>query len=302
MPSPDAQITREEVRFQSGETECAAVLLRPDAADDVPCVVLGHGFGAVKEGGLIRSGERFAEAGYASLAFDYRYFGESGGEPRQLLDISKQLDDWQAAVAFARGQAGIDPDRIAIWGSSFGGGHVWDVAASDPRIAAAISQVPYIDGVKTLLGLGPVHSLRLTVAALADFASGLIGRGPRRIAIVGRPGSTAAMTTPDALPGYSSIYDPEFEWRNEFVSRVALKMPLYRPGRRAPSLGCPILVQVASDDAITPPGPAIEAAGNAPKGELITYAGLGHFDIYRGEPFEQALSDQLDFLGRHLSA
>jgi fermentation-respiration switch protein FrsA (DUF1100 family) len=79
-------------------------------------------------------------------------------------------------------------------------------------------------------------------------------------------------------------------------------MPLYRPGRRAPSLGCPILVQVASDDAITPPGPAIEAAGNAPKGELITYAGLGHFDIYRGEPFEQALSDQLDFLGRHLSA
>ena len=54
----------------------------------VPCVVLAHGFGAVKEGGPVRMAERFAAEGYAGLAFDYRYFGESGGEPRQLLDIN----------------------------------------------------------------------------------------------------------------------------------------------------------------------------------------------------------------------
>ena len=70
--------------------------------------------------------------------------------------------------------------------------------------------------------------------------------------------------------------------------------PLHRPGRRARDVRCPLLVQVAADDAITPPAPAIEAAVGAPRGELMTYAGLGHFDVYRGEPFERAVADQLD--------
>ncbi len=103
MGSPEATLTsaptREQLRFRSGDAECAAVLVRPEADGPVPCVVLGHGFGALKEGGPIRVAERYAEAGYAGLAFDYRHFGESGGEPRQLLDVGRQLDDWRAAVA-----------------------------------------------------------------------------------------------------------------------------------------------------------------------------------------------------------
>ncbi|MDQ3759153.1 MAG: alpha/beta hydrolase, partial [Actinomycetota bacterium] len=87
MASPEAATgspNRTTVRFRSGETECAAVFIRPETTEDVPCVVLGHGFGALKEGGPIRSAERFAAAGIAGLAFDYRYFGDSGGDPRQL--------------------------------------------------------------------------------------------------------------------------------------------------------------------------------------------------------------------------
>ena len=79
-------------------------------------MVLAHGFGAVKEGGPIRSAERFAAEGYAGLAFDYRYFGESGGEPRQLLSVKRQLEDWRAAIAYARTLDGVDPDRIGAVG------------------------------------------------------------------------------------------------------------------------------------------------------------------------------------------
>lgn len=300
MSSPEATVTREEIRFPSGETECAAVLIRPKASEATPCVVLGHGFGALKEGGPIRSAERFAAAGYAGLAFDYRYFGESGGEPRQLVDIAKQLDDWRAAIAHARSLDGIDPGRIVLWGSSFSGGHVFELAAEDRRIAAVVSQAPHIDGIQTLRQLGSANAARLTVAGLIDQVGALFGREPYRIPIVGPPGTTAVMTTADSEPGYRAIYDEGFEWREDVVARVALRVGLYRPGRRAAQVRCPILVQVASDDAITPPGPAIEAAGRAPKGELITYAGLSHFDIYRGESFERAVSDQLDFLDRHL--
>ena len=295
-----ASLTREQVRFRSGDAECAAVLIRPDAPAPAPCVVLGHGFGALKEGGPIRVAERYAGAGYAGLAFDYRHFGESGGEPRQLVDIGRQLDDWRAAVAYARTLDGIDGQRIALWGSSFAGGHVVAIAAGDPRVAAVVSQVPYVDGIPTLLGFGPANILKLTAAGLRDQLGALIGRSPHCIAVVGPPGSTAFMNTPDALPGYEAMYDSGFGWRNEAAARLALWVPLHRPGRRAREVRCPLLVQVAAEDALTPPAPAIEMASSAPRGELLTYAGLGHFDVYRGEPYEQAAADQLEFLDRHL--
>jgi len=302
MASPEvtAPLTRTEVRFRSGENECAAVYLRPETTEAVPCVVLAHGFGALKEGGPIRSAERFAGAGFACLAFDYRYFGESGGEPRQLIDIKRQLEDWRAAIAFARTLEGVDPQRIALWGSSFSGGHALVLAAEDRGIKAVVSQAPHIDGIKTLQRLGPANAARLTFAGIRDVASRALGRGPRRIPLVGQPETMGGMTTPDAEAGYRSIYDEGFEWREDFVPGVALALPLYRPGRSAKDVECPVLIQVCSNDSITPPGPAIDAAAQAPKGELITYAGLSHFDIYRGEDFERAVADQTEFLMRHL--
>lgn len=293
-------LSRTEIRFRSGEADCAGVFVRPTTSEPAPCVVLAHGFGAVKEGGPIRSAERFAAAGFAGLAFDYRHFGESGGEQRQLLSTKRQLEDWRAAIAHARTLDGVDPDRIGLWGSSYSGGHVIALAADDPSIKSVISQLPHTDGIRTLFNVGPAGIARLTYAALRDLAAAALGRGAWNIPIVGPPDSIAAMTTPDAEPGYTAMYDEGFEWRNEFTPRAAIELSLYSPGRRAKDVSCPLLVQVCSDDAITPPAPAIEAASAAPKGELITYAGVGHFDIYRGETFERAVVDQIDFLNRHL--
>ncbi|MDW7563743.1 alpha/beta fold hydrolase, partial [Klebsiella pneumoniae] len=89
---------------------------------------------------------RFVAEGYACLVFDYRYFGDSEGQPRQLLDIKSQLEDWKAAIAYARSLDKIDPNRVVIWGTSFGGGHVLATAANDNRLAAVISQCPFTDG------------------------------------------------------------------------------------------------------------------------------------------------------------
>lgn len=301
MASPEAPpLTRTDVRYSSGDADCAGVFVRPETDEDVPCIVFAHGFGALKEGGPIRMAERYASEGFAGLAFDYRYFGESGGEPRQLLSAKRQLDDWRAAIAYARSLDGVDADRICLWGSSYSGGHVMVLAAEDSSIAAAISQSPHVDGVKTLLAVPPVQQAKLAFAGLRDAAAALLGREAKRIPIVGPPGAMAAMTTPDAEPGYRAMYDEGFEWRNEFTPREALTMAFNSPGKRAGDIRCPILVQVCSDDAVTPPGPAIEAAARAPRGELITYAGVGHFDIYRGELLERAAADQVAFLQRHL--
>src|ERR1044071_2272600 len=124
----------EDVRIPSAGEQLAAYLYRPDAADGaVPCVVMAHGFSAPRDDGLPAYAEAFRDAGFAVVVFDYRHFGASTGEPRQLLDIGRQHEDYCAVVSWARQLHGIDPDRIVLWGSSFSGGHVLAVAAADPR-------------------------------------------------------------------------------------------------------------------------------------------------------------------------
>ena len=295
-----AVVPREDVRFDSGGERCAGWLYRPvETSGDVPCVVLGPGFGAVKEARLGVFAERFAAAGYAAVVFDYRHFGDSEGEPRQLVDIGRQHADWRAAVAHVRGLDGVDGDRIALWGSSFSGGHVIVTAAGDDRVAAVISQVPYTDGPATLRAAGIVDVARLTVAGLRDRAGALLGRDPYLLPIVGPPGSLAAMTSPDAEPGYSALYPEGFPWRNQFSARVALRVGTYSPARKASRVRCPLLVQLATEDAITPPAGARKTAGRAPRGELREYR-AGHFDVYVGDLFERVIADQIEFLGRHL--
>ena len=138
--------TREDVSFDSHGTSCAAWLYRPDGVTNPPIIVMAHGFAAIRLLRLDAYAERFAEAGYAVLVFDYRGWGDSAGEPRRVLDIRAQQRDWRAAVAYARSIEGVDPGRLVLWGTSFGGGHALHLAAEDHDVAAVIAQVPHISG------------------------------------------------------------------------------------------------------------------------------------------------------------
>ena len=115
-----------------------------------------------------RFAERFVEAGLAALVFDYRHFGDSEGEPRQLLDIGLQLEDWTAAIACARTRPEVDETRIALWGSSFSGGHVVPTGARDGHVQAVISQGPFADGLKQLASFSLALNLKMTLHGLRD--------------------------------------------------------------------------------------------------------------------------------------
>src|SRR3954470_8788094 len=106
---------------------------------------MAHGFSGTRDMRLDAYAERFADAGIAALLFDYRHFGASSGEPRQVLDIRKQHADYEAAVAYARRLEWVDADRVALFGSSFSGGHVLALGARDPRLAAIVCQCPFTD-------------------------------------------------------------------------------------------------------------------------------------------------------------
>jgi dienelactone hydrolase len=290
---------RLDTTFSSSGTDCAGWLYRPHGDGHHPMVVMAHGFSGTREQRLDAYAERFCAAGIGVLLFDYRHFGASAGEPRQLLDIASQQADFHAAIAHARGLDWVDPDRVALFGSSFSGGHVIVVAAQDQRIAAIVSQCPFTDGLASLPKLGLENIRRATVAALRDQLGAFAGRPPYYIPAVGAPGSFAVMTSPDAEPGFAALTPPETRWENRVAARIGLRVGTYRPGRAAARLACPALFCVCDGDLLAPAQRTLKYAATASLGEVKRYS-VGHFEIYVGEAWERAVSDQTEFLVRSL--
>jgi alpha-beta hydrolase superfamily lysophospholipase len=251
---------------------------------------MAHGLSGTRRDRLGAFAERFAAAGFAALVFDHRGFGDSGGEP-DLFDPRRQLEDWRAAIAFARSLPGIDPGRVATFGSSMGGGNALAAAAGDPHVAAAISQVPFLDIVRQAHRASPRVTAQMLRAAI---------RGDH-LPAVGQPDEAALINAPGGEEGWRRVVSigEDSRWRNRVSSRWLLGRP-FRPARHAAKLHCPWLVCVGEADRVAKPGPAIAAARRAPKGELRTYPGVDHFDVYDGPVHEALLSDQLDFLRRRL--
>lgn len=300
QPSTD----RIDVSFAAGDGTIAAWFYPAAGAASAapgPAVVLAHVLGAVKEMGLDAFARRFVAAGYACLVFDYRHFGGSSGQPRQLLDIESQVADWHAALAYVRSEARpeVDPDRVAVWGTSFGGGHAIRIAAEDPRVAAAIAQCPFTDGFASARTGGLRSTLKVSWRATLDLLARLLRRPPVMVASAGPPGEAALMTAPDAAPGYLGLTQDAPTFRNEVAARFALAISLYRPGRLARRVQAPLYVAVCTEDSVAPAGATRRHVSRAARVEAVDHP-CGHFDIYVGDDFEHAVTAYVDFLGRHL--
>jgi dienelactone hydrolase len=115
-------------------------------------------------------------------------FGDSGGQPRQLLGIKAQLADWRRAVDHAHTVAWADTARLGLFGSSFSGGHVVAIAAEDRRIAAVVSRAPFHDGIATVGTLGARNTARLGCHAIIDVLGARAGRGPHYSPALAEPG------------------------------------------------------------------------------------------------------------------
>jgi alpha-beta hydrolase superfamily lysophospholipase len=286
-------MTREDLRFPCAGEQCAAWLYpATGAATTAPLIVMAHGLSGTRRDRLGPFAERFAAAGIAALVFDHRGFGDSTGTP-DLFEPARQQEDWRAAIAFARTLPGVDPERVATFGSSMGGGNALAAAAGDTRIAAAVSQVPFLEILRQAhLSSPPVVARMLLAAALG-----------RHLPAVGSPKQAALINAPGAETGWRHVVETgeDSRWRDRVSARWLLGRP-FRPSRHARTLHCPWLVCVGEADRVARPGPAIAAAQRAPFGELRTYPGVDHFDIYDGPEHEAVVADQLVFLRRHLLA
>ena len=278
---------------------CRAWAYEPDAAlqRPLPCIVMAHGLSGTRNASLEPYAERFAAAGFYVVLFDYRYLGDSDGEPRQLISIPRQLEDWKSAIGFARSVPGVDPERIGLWGSSLSGGHVVVTAARDKRIAAISAQCPMLDGhasarkVRKQVGLANIA--RLAAASVYDSVRAAFGLSPYYVPLVAPRGELAAMPTADAYAGLKAIVPPG--WRNEVAARLFLRLLFYRPIKYASDVQCPALVIACEEDTVVSTDAAAKAAERMGGEARFITLPIGHFAIYLGQWFERSSSAQLDF-------
>ena len=301
--TPGQTANRREVRFDVKGTTVSAWLFLPDSASSpVPCIVMAHGLGGTRSMGLAAYAARYQQAGMAALAFDYRYNGDSEGDPRQLIWIRHQLEDYAAAIRYARGLKEIDPEKIALWGTSLSGGHVLVTAARDDRVACVAAQCPLLDGTETaeahMRHAGIRYVLRMAAHGQRDLVRSWLGLSPHRIPIVGKPGTIALMANTDAWRAFAEMAPDDFA--NEGCARIAIRIDKYRPVNQLGKVNCPVLLQVGDQDMATPAKVVSRARRLLGQHAEVIHYPIDHFDFYRGENLEQAVNDQVRFFKSHL--
>ncbi len=286
----------------SGE-EIEAWVYRPEREGPHPAVVMAHGFAAVKAGGLQPFAERFSREGLTAIAFDYRQWGGSSGQPREEVSVPRQREDYRTAIDWAIADPQIDATQIFIWGTSFSGLHAVEIAATDTRLRGAIAQNPLVDGLAGTKTAEPSRLLRLFAVGVLDRLGALLGRPPRYVPAGVAAGQFGAVANAAAFAGVNIIRPRDgSEWHNRVAARSLLGIGAHRPVRKAANIRCPILLVVAENDTIAPVGPALRVAERAPKAELFRSRG-DHYGVYEGgEDFDRVVNVEIQFLHRHTRA
>jgi dienelactone hydrolase len=264
---------------------------------------MAGGFAVPKEPATDMFARRFNAEGFAVLAFDYRHLGESGGHPRLVLTVDEALADWQAAIDYAQTLPDVDADRIAAWGFSASGGHIFPVAARNPHLAAAIAQTPLVDAPAAMPHIArhstPMAQMRLLRRAALDALGSIVGRDPLLVPLAGPRGTVALLSTPDALDGARALQADRYpQWTQKVAARSVLRLGSYRPGRAAAQVRCPMQVVVCGEDRAAPARLAERAAERAPRAELVQLPG-GHYAPFM-DAHAMAVDAELAFLTRHL--
>ncbi len=297
---------RRDASFLVRDVACRAYIYEPGAGVPRPaaCIVMAHGLGGTRDASLAPYAERFAAAGFYVVLFDYRHLGASDGQPRQLILPERQLEDWQAAIDFARLIPGVDARRIGLWGTSLSGGHVIMAAARDKGVGAISAQCPMLDGSASarmaIWRSGIAATLRMFGAAVRDTMRAAFGRSPYYVPLAARDGELAVMASDKALAGCLAIV-PE-GWRNQVAARILFRMPHYRPLRHAREVQCPTLLVACADDSIVSAKAAGEAATMIGSKARLVVLPIDHFDIYHGQWFDRACAEQVAFFGEKLQS
>jgi len=262
-------------------------------------IVLCHGYTGVKDIYLPDNARVLTEAGYVALTFDYKGWGDSEG-PRSRLAPYSRVADVQAALTFLGTLPGVHPERLGLYGTSYGGATVVWVGAVDPRVTCVVSVVGIGHGARwmrsvrrpdeyhDLLARAAADRVKRALEGASEFVKReeilLPDRQSAELAAAARRGNPAAV---DAIP-------------LEYVDDTLGFNPEWVVDKIAPR---PVLFITTDDDRLVPPEESIEMYTRAgePK-KLVVLKGYGHYEVYKEPAFSEVMQATVAWYREHLPA
>lgn len=271
-------------------------LRQPTATPASPVIILCHGFCGIRDILLPAFAESFTRAGFATVTFDYRGFGDSEGERGRLVP-SMQIEDILTVIAWAKQQPLLNADRIGLWGTSFGGCHVFGAAADNPDVKCVVSQLAFANGEAIVTGHMDATEKGGFIATLEKMEQKRQSSGKEMFVAITRV-----------------LNDPEskafFEENRHAFPKMDIKIPFltvretlrYKPALNAAQVTCPTLVVVAGQDKVNSPeqGRALFDAVAATEKQFYEAEGARHYDIYSGQHFDPVIKTQIAWFTAHL--
>ncbi len=290
---------REDIEFEVEGLKIKGWFYSPNNKKS-PCIVMNHGFCGTKDFILEDFALRFIEEGYRVLTYDFRYFGESEGLPRQWHCGKFQYEDQKAAVAYARTREDVFEDKVIIWGTSGGAPYGVSLAGEDPTLAAVIAQVGSYnhkeDNQLFIDEVGWWHFLRLIPHAQRDKGRARFGLSEHIYSPYGRPNTFSFINLPGAFNGIEELAKESNTFKNEICARVAFMPHAPDPMNTVSKIKCPILFVVATEDNLvsqTSHKALLDDLGQKGKEVLLPY---NHWQVYKDEAFEENIREQIEFL------
>jgi uncharacterized protein len=294
---------QQKVLFKSKGLNCSGVFYLPDsysAVDDgkLPAIAMAHGLGTTKEMGLPQFAERFAEAGFAVLLFDFRNLGESEGTPRGQVFAEDQQEDYRNAITWLQMQPQNDPERIGVWGFSFAGGHVLQIAVFDRRIKCVVAQVPAVSGFlvsqrsNTPLELDGIRMM-LSQDRIQRYETGEVNYLP----MVAPPGQPCFFPYNEAREFFEATKgDSQGRFENRITLESLERLSYFEPAVRIDAIApTPLRMVLAKKDFLIPMDLALTAYARAHEPKSLVFLEGGHLGKSEGDDFETASAAARDW-------
>ncbi|MER6830599.1 alpha/beta hydrolase [Streptosporangium sp. NPDC000563] len=293
----------EKVKFTAGGITLFGDLRIPAGPGPHPGVVLTGPFTGTRDQVTGLYAARLTDAGYATLAFDHRNWGESGGQPRNHEDPQGKLEDLRAAVSLLRSRPEVDGDRIGALGICLGGGYALRFAAFDPRVKAFAGVAgAYNNPYGMRAGMSP-SGYQEALASFTEVLERQDGGGEVEYLPAVAEEGEAAMPGDEPFAYYGTSRGASEHWRNE-VTRASIRELITVDNMMGADFLSPkpgLIVHGLVDRFCSPEG-AEEAYRRMDDPKRIVWLDARlHIDLYDTEPHvTRAVEAVTAFFGEHL--
>ena len=268
----------------------------PSGGKKRPAIILCHGFCGIREILLPQFAEVFTQAGFVTITFDYCGFGDSDGERGRLIP-EMQIDDIVTVINWAKEQPFIDKERVGLWGTSLGGGHVFGAAVKGGGVKCIVSQLAFADGEKNITHHMSSEEKKEFISTLEKLDAVKKASGREKFVSI-----TRVLNDNESKKFFEEnrTQYPDMDIKIPFLT--VKEMLDYKPVQYAAQVTCPSLIVVAEKDTVNPKEQGIELYNSVMHEDKQLYFvnNARHYDTYSGEYFDEISAVETEWFKYYL--